>query len=168
MFNAKGELIGMNTYGSGEGQNIGFALPSNTLKSVVDIYKEDGKISRPRLGIFSEPVLPIDKQERSWFPVDYGEILIAPQGSTTAVSDGSAAQKAGLQEGDIITEINGEKIQASQQNPSPLRRSLLKLRANEEISLKVYKVRDFKTNPNYPGSPQDIKITLGSISFDKR
>jgi S1-C subfamily serine protease len=167
MFNSRGQLIGMNTFGSSEGQSIGFALPSNTLSLVLETYKQNGKITRPRLGIFSKPVLPIDKQERSWLPVDYGEILLAPEGQD-AVADGSAAKRAGLQEGDIIVEINGQKIQANQQNPSPLRRILLRLKPNEEVTLRVYKARDFATNPTYPRAPQEIKLSLGSITFTSR
>jgi S1-C subfamily serine protease len=166
LFNSAGQLVGMNTFGTTEAQNIGLAIPSNTILSSLKSYQSNGDIIRPRLGIYSQPITPIDTQTDSWLPLDYGEIIIAPP-NLNAVDPGSAADKAGLKSGDIILSINGTKIEYSQKNPSPLRRILLTLQAGDDVTLEVLKATPAADGTfNYSKDMTEIKTKLGGIAFN--
>ena len=101
LLNSKGEVIGINTAVSQEGQNIGFAIPVNVLKELLNNYQESGgKISRPFLGIRYKV---LDKETAIMNELAEGAYIIE-------VVEGSNADKAGLKTGQIISKINGKKI----------------------------------------------------------
>ena len=108
LLNLKGEVIGINTAVASDAQNVGFAIPINRVKKSIDSVKVNGKIVTPYLGV---RYIPIDEKiaEEENLSVDYGA-LISRGNSSLAISPGSPAEKYGLQEGDIILEIGGEKI----------------------------------------------------------
>lgn len=109
LLNLDGEVIGVNTAVSQTGENIGFAIPINKAKKDIEQVKDIGKIVYPFLGI--RYVLVNDKiQEEENLLVNYGVLIIKGGGEEPAVVSGSAAEKAGLKEGDIILEFNYEKI----------------------------------------------------------
>ncbi len=109
LLNLDGEVIGVNTAVSQTGENIGFAIPINKAKKDIEQVKEIGKIVYPFLGI--RYVLVNDKiQEEENLLANYGVLIIKRGGEEPAVVSGSAAEKAGLKEGDIILEFNYEKI----------------------------------------------------------
>jgi S1-C subfamily serine protease len=165
LFNASGQLIGMNTLGTVDAQNIGLAIPSRTIKTILEGYLSKGSIVRPRIGLASLQITPLRKAQNPWIPVDYGEIIFSEQGSPI-VRDSAAAQ-AGLREGDIILEVDGEKITSSTSNPSPLRRAILGKQAQTKIILTVLR-SDTKTEGGYTyqPNPSTVELTLGSVSFD--
>lgn len=104
-----GNVIGVNVATAGA-ENIGFALPANTVKTVAEAVQKDGKISRPYLGIRYIPI-DADLQKRNALSVDYGVLVVrGDQVSDLAVVPGSPADKAGIVENDIVLTINGEKI----------------------------------------------------------
>jgi len=163
LLNAAGQVVGMNTFGTTDGQNIGLAIPSNAIVSALNSYRENGIIQRPKLGIYSRTITPLLKNQEDWLPVDYGELIIAPVGQT-AVERGSAADNAGLREGDIILEVNGKKIEQTRDNPFPLRRILLTFKPGDKIKLTVLKVRN--TTPQYFEynlRPTEIEVTLDKL-----
>ncbi|MEM1311836.1 MAG: trypsin-like peptidase domain-containing protein [Patescibacteria group bacterium] len=168
LFDSSGLLIGMNTLGTSDSQNIGFALSSNLILANLNSYRETGIITRPRLGIYSRPLTPLQKQESAWLPVDYGEILLNPSELDSAVSTGSPADQIGLQAGDIILEVNGEKLEATDQNPSPLRRIILSKKPDEEITLTVRKATrgNSVSGFQYESDDQELSVKLGGISFE--
>lgn len=100
LLNSGGQVIGVNTAVSAEGQNIGFALPINIVKEVVENFNKTGQFSRPYLGVRYRMV----NQKLAIL----NEI---PQGAYVqeVVADSPAA-KAGIQAGDIITKMDGKKI----------------------------------------------------------
>ncbi len=105
-----GSVIGINTAIDSQGQLIGFALPSADLKKDIDSFKQFGKIVKPFLGV---RYVLVNKtiQDENKLSVDYGALIVSGgTPSTPAVVVGSAADKAGLKEGDIILEVNGIKI----------------------------------------------------------
>ncbi len=105
-----GKVIGVNVAVASGSENIGFALPANPVKSVVDSVRATGKIVRPYLGV---RFLSIDKelQEKNNIPVDYGVIVVRGGGAgDLAVMPGSPADKAGLHENDIILEIDNVRL----------------------------------------------------------
>jgi serine protease Do len=155
----------MNTLGTVDAQNIGLAIPSRTIKTVLEGYLTKGQIVRPRIGLASLQITPLRKSQNSWIPVDYGEIIFSEQGSPIAKD--SAAAQAGLKEGDIILEVDGEKIVSSRNNPSPLRRAILGKQAESKVKLAVLKSNGkSEAGYAYEKNPVTVDLTLGSVSFD--
>lgn len=169
LFDARGLVIGMNTFGTSEGQNIGFAIPSNTIINSLNSFKEFGKITRPQLGVSTISIDKARQLENPWLPTSYGELIFAQTGS--AISPGSSAQKAGLTDGDIILEINGKKLQSTSDQISPLRKEILNNKPAQEIELTVLKSqtptgKQVQSDTfSYQATPVKIKATLGSINF---
>lgn len=131
-----GRAIGVNTAVAADAQSIGFALPINSIKKAVADSREFGKISYAYLGVHYVSVTSQIKEERK-LPTDYGAFLAADEGQE-AVINGSPAQKAGLQEGDIILEFGGVRINKD----NTLAKLISQKRVGEKVSLKV--LRDGK------------------------
>jgi S1-C subfamily serine protease len=111
LLNLDGRVIGVNVAVAQGSQNIGFSLPANLAKSVVDsVQKNAGKIIRPYLGIRYTAVTP-ELKDANHLMVDYGMLVL--RGSSKdelAVAPGSPADKAGILENDIILEADGKKL----------------------------------------------------------
>lgn len=162
LFDNTGLLIGMNTYGTG-GENIGLAIPSNRIVSALNSYQANGKIIRPKLGVSTQSISAVIKENNPWLPIDYGEFIYA-NGANPITTD-SAADKAGLKEGDIILEVNSIKLIKSSSISSPLKSILLGFDANTEIELTILKSSKTQTEFKY-GNPEKIKVKLGGQSVD--
>ena len=132
LVNMEGKVIGINTAVVMGAQNIGFAIPINYAKKDLEEIKKYGKIRRPFLGV-KYIVLNKEIAKLHKMPVDYGALVVRENLGETAIIKGSAADKAGLKEYDIILEINSEKI--SEKNP--LANLLDKYKSGTEINLKV-------------------------------
>ncbi|HUN46798.1 MAG TPA: Do family serine endopeptidase, partial [Stellaceae bacterium] len=105
-FNLKGEVIGINTaiYSPNGGSvGIGFAIPSNLAKPVIDQLREHGKVSRGWLGVQIQEVTPAIAKSMS-LPNDHGALV-------ADVTKGSPAEKAGFKQGDVIESFNGHQIE---------------------------------------------------------
>ena len=103
LFNASGEVIGINSAIISGGQGIGFAIPVNMAKAIIEQLKADGKVTRGWLGVMIQPVTA--NLAKSFGLADERGALISE------VVAGSPAEKAGLQPGDIILTFAGKKIQ---------------------------------------------------------
>lgn len=111
LINLLGEVIGINTAVSGEGDSVAFAIPINEAKQAVQDVLEHGRIIRPWLGVRYVLVLPNAEEEGFY---DLGALIISgDQPGEVAVFEGSPADKAGIQEDDIITAVNGEELTES-------------------------------------------------------
>ncbi len=104
LVNLAGQVVGINTLvvrGSGAGgavaEGLGFSIPSNTVKALVAQIIEQGRVSRPYLGIRSAFITP-EVSERNQLPVEYGVFVVE-------VISGGPADGTGLQERDIISSI---------------------------------------------------------------
>jgi S1-C subfamily serine protease len=165
LFDNFGNLVGMNTFGTTEAQSVGLAITSNTVLSALNSYRQNKKIVRPRLGVNTEPLDPGLKQRYSWLPVDYGEIIYTEKGNPVAANSPAAA--VGLKEGEIILEINGQKIISTNDNTLPLRKAILANNAEQEIELTVLKVTKSEGNGfSYDSNPVKVKVKLGGVSFE--
>lgn len=115
LMNINGEVIGINTAVNAQAQGIGFAIPINTVKEVINELISKGKIVRPYMGIYLQP---LDKELAAY--------LKAPgtDGALVAdVSPGGPAEKAGLQKGDIIVKLKGEKIKTPEDLTGVIKRN---------------------------------------------
>ena len=100
LFNSAGQVIGVNVAVAATAQNIGFAIPINVVKEAIDNFNKTGSFNRPFLGV-SYQILSRD----------LALMNEVPQGAyVREVVDGSAAQKAGVKAGDIITKIDDQSI----------------------------------------------------------
>ncbi|WP_339723435.1 DegQ family serine endoprotease [uncultured Paraglaciecola sp.] len=141
----RGELVGINTaiFGPNGGNvGIGFAIPSNMMKSLVDQIIEFGEVRRGLLGIMGQD---IDSGLADAMNLD------ANQGAfVSEVSPDSAADKGGIQAGDIITEINGRPVTSFQE----LRAKVASRGAGAELELTVLR----------KGKREKINVTLGDAT----
>ena len=107
LINTKGEVVAINTAKIPYGQGIGFAVPINTVKSILNDLVENGHVTRPWLGISTVKLNP---RIASFYrlPLVHGALIVN-------VEPYSPADNAGLRRGDIIEEIDGNKIESPSQ-----------------------------------------------------
>lgn len=103
LFNGKGEVIGINSAIIAGGQGIGFAIPVNMAKSIIEQLKEEGRVTRGWLGVMIQPVTA-NLAQSFGLQEERGALI-------SEVVTASPAAKAGLQPGDIILTFAGKKIQ---------------------------------------------------------
>ncbi|HEY7444889.1 MAG TPA: DegQ family serine endoprotease [Vicinamibacterales bacterium] len=105
LVNAKGELIGINSQilsPSGGNIGIGFAIPANMARHVMDQLREDGRVRRAQLGVSIQTVTP--ELAKSFDIKQPGGALVS------SVEPGSAADRAGIKRGDVIKSFNGQSV----------------------------------------------------------
>jgi len=105
LLNNQGKVIGINTAVSRVGQGIGFAIPVNEIKSIVNELQNTGEITRPWIGIaFSE----ITKEVQEYFGLENREGVVVIE-----VYQDSPAKKAGLKAYDVIKEVDQKKVEST-------------------------------------------------------
>ena len=109
LFNARGEVIGINTAIVAGGQGIGFAIPVNMAKNIITQLKEKGKVTRGWLGVAIQAVTPELAQS-------FG-LETAAGALVTEVAKESPADKAGIQSGDIILGFDGKVVHEMNELP---------------------------------------------------
>jgi serine protease Do len=146
LVNDRGELIGINTailsHGSGGNQGIGFAVPVNLARQVMDQIMDHGKVTRAYLGIVVQDVTPAIAKA-----MGQNELRGALVGDVKA---SSPAGKAGLQRGDIILEINGKQVSDSRE----LRMNISMMKPDADVKLRI--LRD--------GKESDRTVKLGELA----
>jgi serine protease Do len=148
MVDLHGDLIGINTAilsgGGGGNQGVGFAIPINMARSVMDQIVGHGKVVRGYLGLFPQDVTPALAKE-------FG--LSKPGGAlVSGLKPDAPAAKAGLRDGDVILTLNGQPVESAND---------LRLRISQTApgsSVKLGISRDGKT--------QDVSVTLGELPQD--
>ncbi len=139
-----GRLLGINTAifsRSGGNQGIGFAVPSNLAQEILKSIRQNGRVIRGYLGTVIQPVTPELAQA---FNLKEAEGALVSD-----VSSGSPAEKAGLENGDVITSFNGKKVVG----PRELRLMVGALPPGTKASLKV--LRD--------GKEKELQVELGEL-----
>lgn len=102
LFNYRGEVVGVNTAIIAGGQGIGFAIPVNMARNIVNQLKSDGKVVRGWLGVIVQQITPEIEQSLN-LPNSKGALI-------SDIAPGGPAEKAGLKRGDVITQINNTRI----------------------------------------------------------
>lgn len=151
LINIGAQVVGINTAVDQNGQTIGFAIPINVIKPLDNFINSvrAGKIIRPMLGV---SYIPITKELAALnkLSVVEGALVAKGSGNNPAVSPGGPADSAGIEEGDIITAVNGQKIDKN----NSLSYLIQQLKPGEEVELTVLR----------NGQEQKIKVKLGQMS----
>ncbi|MEL7449416.1 MAG: DegQ family serine endoprotease [Pseudomonadota bacterium] len=133
LINLRGELIGINSAiisNSGGNLGIGFAIPVNMARSVLDQILEYGEVRRGLLGVNIFAVTPAVAEAY--------DLTVSEGALVSEVSPGSAADKAGVLTGDVVTAVNGEPVK----NHTELRNAIGLMRIGDKVDLDI--VRDGK------------------------
>ncbi|MCU0977180.1 MAG: DegQ family serine endoprotease [Steroidobacteraceae bacterium] len=146
LVNLRGELVGINTAilsQSGGNMGIGFAIPSNMVTSVMQQLIEFGEVRRGVLGV---SILSLSADFRK--SLGLGDNV---QGALVSqVVEDSAAAKAGIQAGDVITAVNGQEVK----NAAELRNRIGMLRVGDRVDIAL--IRE--------GKPRNVTATIGKQS----
>jgi len=165
LLNSRGEVIGITTLiannGADQSSGIGFAIPINTAKAVLEDFAKYGRVRRPALDISSLAIGP-DVAEQIGLPVDYGVLI-------ERVLPGGAADKAGLHGGtqrayqgntpvmlggDLIVAMDGQEIA----NPQDLAAAMNSHRAGDTVTVTVFRGR----------KRMDVKVTLSDATDSQK
>jgi len=157
LLNSRGEVIGITTMiasTAGQSAGIGFAIPINTAKAVLDDFAKYGRVRRPTLDIVTLPIGP-DIAQQIGLPADYGVLI-------ERVLPGGAAEKAGLHGGterayegntpvmlggDLIVAFDGQEITS----PEDLSAAMTEHHAGDTVTIRIFRGR----------RQMDVKVTLG-------
>lgn len=141
LVNTHGEVVGINTFlisPSGTFSGMGFAIPSQLAKPIINKLIKDGKIEHARIGVGITNVTP---ENAEFFHMNQASGAVISQ-----VEPDSAGAKAGLKVGDVITEFNGKKVESSGQ----LQAQVSEASPGDKVNLAI------ESN----GKPENITVTL--------
>jgi serine protease Do len=150
LVNLAGEVVGINTAIAAGAQGIGFAIPIDDVKPVITSVEEHGRIIRPILGVMFT-MLNEDVAKELDLDITEGAILKG-DGNNFAVLPGKPAEKAGLQEKDIIIEVNGNKINED----NPLQQEIMKHAPGDKVKLKYIR----------KGQEKEVEVTLEEANVE--
>jgi S1-C subfamily serine protease len=161
LLNSRGEVIGITTLiannGADQSSGIGFAIPINTAKAVLDDFAKYGRVRRPSLDVVTLPIGP-DIAEQIGLPADYGVLI-------ERVLPGGAADRAGLKGGtqrayqgntpvmlggDLIVQMDGQDIAS----PQDMAAAMNSHRAGDTVTITVFRGR----------KKMDFKVKLGDAT----
>ena len=144
LVNVRGELIGINTAiftRSGGYMGIGFAVPSNMAKAVMDSLVKAGRVTRGLLGVYIQDITPeLAKQFK--LGTNMGALV-------SDLIEGSPAEKAGLERGDVILQYNGKEVE----NNGHLRNMVAQTPVGKVVDVRI--IRE--------GREKVLKVTIGEL-----
>jgi serine protease Do len=149
LVDAQGRLVGVNTLilsRSGGNQGIGFAIPSNLARTVMESLIKNGRVIRGFMGLRPQDVTPALAKQFG-LPENSGGALVAD------VTPKSPADKAGIKEGDVITELDGKTVKDAQH----LRLQVAQIAPGTKVPVKV--MRD--------GEPRNLDVVLKEYPKDE-
>jgi serine protease Do len=147
-FDLRGQVVGMNSMifsPSGGSVGIGFAIPAGTIHEVVDQLKTHGRVARGWLGVEIQSVTP---EIASSLGLKEGKGAIV-----ASVVPGSPAAKAGVEQGDIVTALNGKAVEDNRD----LTRRVATIAAGATANFSI----------NRQGKPVELKVLIGARPDDK-
>ena len=150
LLNSKGELIGINTAKAGGGEGMGFAIPINDAKPIVDQIKATGTFIRPYMGIsgisLESQTAYSSEQLKEKFGVSDGIYV-------SGIAKGGGAETAGIKSGDVIYEVGGEEVYTMNR----LNSLLIRYAPGDSVEVKLMR----------NGEPLSFEVVLtdGNINF---
>lgn len=149
LVNDRGELVGINTailaQESGGNQGIGFAVPINLARQVMDQIETHGHVTRSYLGVSIQEVTPAIAKDLGLSGIE-GALV-------SDVSPNSPAERAGLETGDVILAINGTPVSERNQ----LRMQVSMMNPNQSVRLKIFR----------NGQTRDVTVQLAEMPGEK-
>ena len=146
LVNLEGQVVGVNTAIASGAQGIGFAIPIDDIKPMIQSVKENGKIVRPYLGV---RYILLDEAKAKQLKIDVkgGALLTGDEANGEfAVVPGSPADKAELQMKDVIQEVDGKEVTSD----APLQQMIANKAPGDTVTLKVWR----------SGKTLDVKVKL--------
>ena len=148
-FNTEGQVVGINTAifsPSGGSVGIGFAIPTEVAKGVIQDLRDKGVVARGWLGIQIQPVTA-DIADSLGLKDTKGALVAEPQNN-------SPAGQAGIRSGDVITAVNNDAVDS----PKELSRKIAGLGPDKKVSLTVW----------HDGSQKTVDVTLGTLPNEQQ
>lgn len=146
LLDLSGAVIGINVAVAQGAENVGFAIPAGQVSRIVEDVRATGKISMPFLGI-RYAIVDEEIRKANSLPYGYGAVVVrGARVAELAVSPGSPADRAGIEENDIILEIDGTRIDTDH----PLGNVLARYRPGDEVVLRVF----------HDDEERDVRVTL--------
>jgi serine protease Do len=142
LFNARGEVVGINTAVVSGGQGIGFAIPINMANSIVTQLKEKGRVTRGWLGVGIQALSP-ELAQSFGLEGENGALI-------SEVRKDSPADKAGLKTEDIVLEFDGKPVH----DANELSRLVAATSVGKNVLIKVLR----------NGKPMEVPVTIGRLS----
>ncbi len=143
LINSNGQVIGINTAKASSAEGLGFAIPINTAIPIIEELKETGTYEKSYIGISGMNLAAVIQQYQTDFKAEEGVYI-------QQIYTNSPAAEAGLQEGDIITALDGEDIK----DMSSLQKKLVQYRPGDKITLTIERNK----------ANQNVELTLASAS----
>lgn len=141
LLSSSGQVIGVNTAVSSEGQNIGFAIPINVVQDSLKEFNRTGSFQRAFLGVRYKMITR-----------DLALVNEVPEGAyIQEVVDGSPAQKGGIKQEDIITKIDGKKVIEGE---GGLAKIIAEKKIGDVISVEIWRDKEIKI----------LKVTIGEYT----
>jgi serine protease Do len=144
LVNSAGQVIGINTAVSTEAQGIGFAIPIDVARPIMEQAAAGEQITRPWIGVYYEP-LTAAKADELGINVDAGA-LVGGGPNDAGVVAGSPAETAGLQAGDVIVAVDGQRLE-----DGDLAQAVLPHQPGDKVTLRIIRGQ----------STKEITVTLG-------
>jgi serine protease Do len=144
LLNIDGEVIGINSAIIASAQNIGFAIPADKVRRIVAELTQYGKVRPAWVGLDAQP-LSLDLSRRLGWDRTYGALV-------ADVEEGSPAQAAGFQRGDVVMQLGSTQVE----NADDLRSRLRNLTARSVVPVKVFR------------AGQELSLELAPIEFPQR
>jgi serine protease Do len=144
LVNIRGEVIGINTAitsPTGGNIGIGFAIPADLAKSVIDELKTKGKVTRGYLGVYLQDITE-DLKDAMDLPTLEGVLI-------SEVIDDTPAKRAGIEAGDVITEFGGKKVK----DMASFRITVASTEIGKSVKVKIFRNRKMK----------ELTVTLGEM-----
>jgi serine protease Do len=165
LINMRGEVVGINTAIIASGQGIGFAIPINMAKEIAPQLQEKGHVTRGWLGVSIQEVTP--ELAKSFALKEKKGALVAQ------VVSGSPAEKAGIEQGDVIVEFDGKEVASSKDVPlivssTPVGKSVtIKLLRNGKVldrQVKVGEMEEKTEMAKASSSHKPLGITIQNLT----